>query len=145
MISRVAERESGITSNVLLPFLPFLILGLTPAYFVLCGYVNETRIKVDEKIITVAHHPLPWFGNMRIFTGNLVELYITRNPSARHNSWGAEVWGGEYSVWLTLATGKQEQLLSGLDTIEHARFVKQVIERHLRIEGRPGVKAEKTQ
>lgn len=88
MLKRHIDLQAEFTPTLLLPFLPFLILGIAPGYYILCGYVNETHVRVDDQTITVNHHPLPWFGNKRIYSGNVKELYITHNRLAGRNSWG---------------------------------------------------------
>ncbi|MCP4420926.1 MAG: hypothetical protein GY805_30315 [Chloroflexi bacterium] len=123
------------TDNIfhLLPLLilPHFWIGLVMAYYTITGYVNKTTVTVDHNQLTVRHTPLPWWGNKRVDTSEIVQLYTKHNLSRyrRGNN-----WSGNFEVHAILKKGKHQKLLSGLESSEHVLFVEQTIEDYLGIE-----------
>ena len=104
-------------------------VGLT--YFVLCSFVNRTKIKVGMGQLTVRHGPLPWPGNHTLNSVDVEQLYCrSKFHRSKH--------GGRYTyeVHALLHDGKKQKLVSGLDDSDHAIFIEQSLEDHLRIEDR---------
>lgn len=124
--------SGGVDFFAFFPFilLPHFWVGLAMIYYVITGYVNKTTVIVDYGQLTVRHGPLPWWGNRRVETSHIVQLYSKENRSNyRRNN----VWSGNFEVHAILKQGKHQKLLSGLDSSEHALFVEQAIEDHLGI------------
>ena len=108
-----------------------LAVGVGLTYFVLCCFVNRTRIKVSMGQLTVRHGPLPWPGNYTLNSAEVEQLYC---QSKFHNSKN----GGRYTyeVHAVLLDGTKQKLVSGLDDPDQAIFIEQQLEDHLRIEDR---------
>ena len=119
------------------PLIMFLFPGLHVAvgvsltYFVICSFVNRTRIKVGMGQLTVRHGPLPWPGN---YTLNSVDVEQVFCQSKFHSS----KHGGRftYEVHVVLHDGTKQKLVTGLDDPDQAIFIEQQLEDYLRIEDR---------
>ncbi len=120
---------------VLFPLLHVAVgLGLT--YYVIAGYLNKTFIDVDFNSITVKHGPVPFWGNKKVSSKIIKQLYCKRDdfPSSR-NAYRA------FAVHAITSDRRNIKLLSGLDNSEQALFIEQEIENFLKIEDKP-VKGE---
>jgi len=111
-------------------------LGMGLSYYVLAGYFNKTIIDVDFNSITVRHGPIPFWGNQKISSKTITQLYCKRDE-----------YFGSYRGYSTFAvhaiTSEQRniKLLTGFDNSEQALFIEQEIEKLLNIEDKP-VKGE---
>lgn len=108
-----------------------LAVGVGLTYFVLCCFVNRTRIKVSMGQLTVRHGPLPWPGNYTLNSADVEQLYCqSKFHQGKH--------GGRYTyeVQALLHDGTKQKLVSGLDDSDQAIFIEQQLEDHLRIEDR---------
>ncbi|MBI5624469.1 MAG: hypothetical protein HY924_11885 [Elusimicrobia bacterium] len=105
-------------------------LGLT--YYVLCGFLNKTRIRVSRSELTVRHAPLPWRGEKTLSSHEVDQLFceekVTRGKNGPSTS---------YHVGAVMRDGKRLDLLAGLQSSEQARFIEQEVERCLGIKDRP--------
>ena len=102
------------------------------AYTALAGWLNRTRITVDQGRISVRHGPLPWLGNKDLDGSTMKQLYSKEKISRGRNSTSVT-----YEVHAITTNGRNEKLLSGLETSEQALYIEQEIERYLRIEDAP--------
>ncbi len=108
-------------------------VGLFVAYYALAGFMNVTVIRVGMGELDVKHGPLPWFGNRRLETAAIAQLYckeVTRyrrrgGPSSTHE------------VHVATRDGRQVKLLSGLESSDQALYLEQEIERSLGIKDQP--------
>lgn len=122
------------TVNMLMVLFPLIHVaaGVGITYTALAGWLNTTRISVDQGKITVRHGPLPWLGNKDLDGANLKQLYskeqVPKGPNSRSVT---------YAVHAITAAGKNEKLVSGLESSEQALYIEQEIERHFRIDDRP--------
>jgi hypothetical protein len=107
-------------------------VGVGITYTALAGWINRTRITVDQGRISVRHGPLPWLGNKDLDGSNVKQLYSKEKVSRGRNSSTTT-----YEVHALTASGKNEKLLSGLETSEQALYIEQEIERYFRIEDAP--------
>lgn len=128
MITDIPER--GLEAVFPFIFFPHIWVGFYLIYYVLAGYINQTRMIVDGQTIRIQHGPLPWIGNKTLDSSDVVQLY-TKQHRGRNN------WGGTYQLHAVADSDKHEKLLSGLEDSEHALFVEQEVERFLGIEDRP--------
>lgn len=115
---------------VLFPLI-HVAVGVGVTYAALAGWLNTTRIGVDQGKVAVRHGPLPWLGNKDLDGANLRQLYSTEHVSSGRNTTIT------YEVHAITATGTTEKLLSGLESSEQALFIEQEIERHFHIEDTP--------
>ena len=93
---------------VLFPTL-HLAVGLGLTYYVLCCFVNRTRIKVSMGQLTVRHGPLPWPGNYTLNSADVEQLFCqSKFHQGKH--------GGRYTyeVHAVLIDGTKQKLISGL-------------------------------
>jgi hypothetical protein len=119
----------------LLPLL-FIILGIGLTYYVLTGYTNKTQVDVDFNSITIRHGPLPFWGNKKVSSKTIKQLYCKKevffDSRYRYIS---------FAVHAITNDRRNIKLLSGLDNSEQALFIEQEIERFLNIKDQP-VKGE---
>jgi hypothetical protein len=102
-------------------------MGLT--YYVLTGYFNKTRIDVDLNAITIRHEPLPFWGNKKVSSKKIVQLYCKKDDAL-----GARNGYRAFAVHAITSERRNIKLLSGLDNSEQALFIEQEIEKFLNIE-----------
>jgi len=121
----------GDTFMTLFPLI-HVAVGIGLAYRALAGWVNTTRIAVDQGRLSVRHGPLPWLGNKDLDGSNLKQLYSKEKISQGRNSTTIT-----YEVHALTANGRNEKLVSGLDSSEQALYIEQEIERYFRIEDTP--------
>jgi hypothetical protein len=112
--------------------LPHFWVGLGMIYYVLTGYLNETRVTVDSERLTVRHGPLPFWGNKEVATSDIVQLY-----SKHHQTMWRNNWSGHYQLHAVVGKNRHEKLLSGLENPDYAVFVEQEVEHFLGIEDYP--------
>jgi hypothetical protein len=115
----------GNTIMTLFPLI-HVAVGVGLAYRALAGWVNTTRITVDQGRLSVRHGPLPWLGNKDLDASNLKQLYSGRNSTTV-----------TYEVRVITSNGRNEKVVSGLESSEQALYVEQEIERYFRIENAP--------
>jgi hypothetical protein len=120
--------------NMMMVLFPLIHVaaGVGISYAALAGWFNTTRISVDQGKVTVRHGPLPWLGNKDLDGASLTQLYSKEKVSRGRNSTSVT-----YEVHAITATGKNEKLVSGLDSSEQALYIEQEIERHFHIEDMP--------
>lgn len=112
--------------------LPHLAAGIGLNYYVIAGWFNRTHVQVSDGKIIIFHEPLPWYGDMELYTNELKQLYTKK-----------KIYGGEvgpytlYEVHVLTTHGRDIKLLRGLETSEQARYIEQKIEKYLHIEDRP--------
>jgi hypothetical protein len=122
------------SGNMMMTLFPLIhvAVGVGIAYGALAGWVNTTRIRVDQGRIAVRHGPLPWLGNKDLDGSTLKQLYSKEKISRGRNSTTVT-----YEVHALTANGRNEKLLSGLESSEQALYIEQEIERYFRIEDAP--------
>ncbi len=107
-------------------------IGLFVAYYAIAGFVNSTVVRVGMGEIEVRHGPLPWFGNRRLETASIAQLYV--KEVLRRQRRGSSL---TYEVHAATRDGGHVILLSGLESSEQALFQEQEIERALGIKDLP--------
>ena len=105
-----------------------LIAGLCVTYYTLAGFLNRTRIEVEQARLCIHHGPLPWKGNLELRGRPLTQLYVRDTSTAKQKSYG--LMGLDRD-------GYEVRLLSGLDDQEFALALEREVERHLGIEEAP--------
>jgi hypothetical protein len=112
--------------------------GVGMTYYVLAGYLNKTIIDVDFNSLTIRHGPLPFWGNKRISSKMIIQLFCKNDFSI----WNRNMWNrNDITVHAITSEQRNIKLLSGLDNSDQALFIEQEIEKFLNIEDRP-VKGE---
>jgi len=123
--------RSGMTAMTLFPLI-HVAVGIGITYTALAGWLNRTRISVDQGKIIVRHGPLPWLGNKDLDGSDVKQLYSKEKISRGRNSTSTT-----YEVHAITHGGKNVKVLSGLETSEQALYIEQEIERYFRIEDAP--------
>jgi hypothetical protein len=121
----------GLTLFTLFPLI-HVAAGVGITYTALTGWINRTRIRVDQGRISVRHGPLPWLGNKDLDGSTLKQLYSKEKVSRGRNSTSIT-----YEVHAITNTGKNVKLVSGLESSEQALYIEQEIERYFGIEDAP--------
>jgi hypothetical protein len=129
LFSLFTEGPSGASAVF---FLPHVWAGFAMIYYVLTGYLNETRVTVDGGRLTVRHGPLPFWGNKEVATNDILQLYTKHNYSMWRQN-----WAGHYELHAVTGKNRHEKLLSGWDNPDFTVFVEQEVEHFLGIEDYP--------
>jgi len=109
-----------------------LAVGVGLTYFMLAGFLNTTRVRIANSVMTVRHGPVPWFGNRTIPAADIEQLYCTEHTRQRSD----ERTSTTYRLNAVLSGGKKVKLLSGLTEADQALFIEEKVETHLGIEDR---------
>lgn len=127
---------SKVTENAPLIMILFpvghVLVGLSLTYYTIAGFLNRTIIMVNRQFLIVTHTPMPWFGNRRLETEQVTQLYAEEIIFQSRNSQSAS-----YQVNTILRGNRKQKLLSGLPSQDIALFVEQTIEKYLRIPDEP--------
>ena len=121
-------------ANLLFVLFPLIHVGagICITYSALTGWVNSTRIRVEQGQITVRHGPLPWYGNKSLDGSTLKQLYSKEKVSTGRNSTTVT-----FDVHAITSDSRDVKLVSGLESSEQALYIEQEIERHFHIENAP--------
>ncbi len=110
--------------------LVFIIIGLGSIYMLIATWLNKTQIYVSKNAIEIKHIPMPWFGNKRVETSNLKQLWVKK--ISRGSSNGNKRYS--YNVVGITSGDKQFTLISGLERHQNAHFIERKVEDYLGIE-----------
>ncbi len=107
-------------------------VGVFITYYTIAGFLNTTKLHINQNIMSIKHSPLPWFGNQTLELHNIQQLYCTNHYHTRKNG------GGYYTYRLNaiLSNGKKKKLLSGLTEPDQALYIEQEVENNLGIASR---------
>lgn len=108
------------------------LIGLFLSYYTVAGFLNRTRIGVSHAQIAVRHGPLPWWGNKRLETSDVAQLYCKETITRSRGTTNAS-----FSLHAMLRSGGEQKLLADLDNSEQALYFEQEIERYLGITNVP--------
>ncbi len=117
-----------------LPLFTVVVIALN--YYAVAKWFNRTHIFVSQGKVAVQHRPLPFFGSVTLSASDLKQLYAKEDVSRGR---GRE--SVSYEVHAVTHSGRNINLVDGLDTSEQAFFVEQQIEKYLGIKDAP-VKGE---
>lgn len=106
-------------------------VGIGITYSTLSGFLNSTRIAVEQRVLSIRHGPLPWRGNRRLEASTIDQLYCVSKESSNEDSVSYT-----YEVRARLKDGTEVELLRGLDEPGQALFIEHRLERHLDIPDR---------
>ncbi len=114
---------------VLIWSVPFIAIGLLLVYATLAGLLNRTVIKVTSEFLTVWHGPVPWWGNRRLRVDELDRLYCDKDTTS-----GKDRGSRFFSVNALTKGASKVDLVTDLDNPTEALFIKQELERWLKID-----------
>jgi hypothetical protein len=126
-----ALKHNGPWLMVVFP-IAHVAVGVGLTYFTVAGFVNRTRVTVNQLELRVKHYPLPWPGNRTLQRQEIDQLFCEEKLNNSRN--GSSY---TYGVSVVMPGGKRIKLVSGLDTPEDALFLEQKIEGYLGITDRP--------
>jgi hypothetical protein len=104
-------------------------VGVVMTYTALCGFVNTTRIAIENGVLSVRHGPLPWPGNRDVAIASITQLFCKEHVGNK----GAR----SYSVNALLTDGTTSKVLKGLKDAEQALYIEQIVEKRLGIVDAP--------
>ncbi len=110
--------------------LVFIIIGAGSVYLSIATFFNKTQILVSLDIIEIKHHPLPWFGNKRVETSNIKQLFVKEKYRGSSNN-NPRL---SYNVLGLTKEDKQFNLITGLEFSNQALYIEQEVEKYLGIE-----------
>jgi hypothetical protein len=100
-------------------------VGIFITYTTLCGFVNRTRIAVENGVLSVRHGPLPWRGNRDIPLSNLAQLFCREQVGSKGSR--------SYSLNALLKEGDSVPLIKSLNEPDQALYIEQLLEKRLGI------------
>jgi hypothetical protein len=107
-----------------------IILGAH--YVLMICFINTTVISVTSNVISVKDKPLPIWGNKRVASKDVLQLYCKKE-----NVWNKFYFSTAFSVEAVMDGKRNVTLLFNLEQAEQALFVEQEIEKFLNIEDKP--------
>lgn len=107
--------------------LVFIILGAALVYYSTATYLNKTQILVSRHAIEIKHHPLPWFGNTRVETSNIKQLFVKEKYRGSSNN-NPRL---SYNVLGLTKEDKPFNLISGLEFSNQGLYIEQQVEKYL--------------
>ena len=130
----IALRSGAPVFALLFPVI-HVAVGLGLGYVTLCGLFNRTVVEVGRgDVLTVRHTPLPWRGAVSIDAADVAQVYVTEKRTQRRDEQPSSL----YTVCVLTRRGRHVPLVRGLlSELDHALFLEQELERHLRIADRP--------
>lgn len=96
------------------------------AYANVANYFNKTDIFVSADLMEIKIGPMPWPGNKRLETKNIVEFYVKTVVSGSGNKRSVD-----YQIWYRREDGKRLKFLSGFSYPETAEFIERKLEDYL--------------
>jgi hypothetical protein len=124
------EEGAAVLPFLLFPLL-FVAIGVFLTYFTICGFINRTVIRAGSGQLSVRHGPLPWPGNVSLFTNDVHQLYCTEDVHRGRNTTSVT-----YRLNLLTRDDRKIKLISGLNDADQGIFMEQKIEEHLGIKDR---------
>lgn len=103
-------------------------VGIGIAYLSLTGFVNSTRVSLEQGVLTIKHGPLPWPGSGSWKKADLAQLYGEERINRGRN--GTTV---QYSLNAMLRDGRRVQLLKGLTEKAQVLWLERTLENRLDI------------
>jgi hypothetical protein len=121
----------GRTGDILAMIFPIahVAVGAALTYFVLTGFVNRTKVRAANGVLTVSHGPLPWTGNHRIARADLKQLYVTEMSHPAKHGRITHSW----DLCALLDNNRAVRLLTRLDTYEQGMFLEHTFEDYMNI------------
>ncbi len=126
-IGLTVSTQSGPVGGLMLLFpLIHVAVGVGLTYYTIAGFVNHTKVEIDDRTLSVEHGPLPWKGNQSVPASELSQLYCDRKIS--HSKNGTSV---TYRLHALMKNGETRQILAGLQDQASAVYLEQQIEKRL--------------
>jgi hypothetical protein len=134
-LSGKMKMEGGEPAGPFAPLFlaPFVLVGVVMAWLALAFLFNRTTIEVRDGALAVRHGPIPWFGNKRLETDSLDQLYCVEYVAYTQN----DVPQYRIALYGLTKSGDRIKLVPGMEGAEQGVYLEQLLEKQLRIEDRP--------
>jgi hypothetical protein len=109
--------------------IPHVWIGMGLIYFILATFLNSTTISAYDGQLLVRKGPLPWFGNRTLGVVDIEQLFVLE----KHGNKGKIT----YELCAVMRDGRNQSVLTGIDSLDQARFLESKFEQYLHIEDRP--------
>ena len=122
--------DIGDEAGTLMRLFPLIhiAVGAGITYYAVAGWFNKSNIFVSKQSIEINHKPIPWFGNKKLKSTDLKQLYAKEKVSRNNNQTTVT-----YEVHAILNNDRNTKLLGGLVNNEQALYIEQEIEKYLGI------------
>ncbi len=107
-------------------------VGIGITYSTIAGFLNRTRVIVEDGVLRTRVGPVPWAGNHTIARADLEQLYVTEKMSSTKS--GSRT---AYRLEAMDRSGQQHTLVRDLESVDQARWLEIAIERRLGIVDEP--------
>ena len=128
----VKKEEGAIGLHFWLFMIPFVLIGIGTGWMALAFLLNKTKVSVEEKVLTVTHRPVRWFGERRLEASKISQLFCSEYVAYKQN----EVPQYRMCVNAHMHDGSHLQLIKGLNENGQAFYLEDLLERHLGITDR---------
>jgi len=130
IISSFRQSDESSTAFLIMFLFPLLhvAVGVGLFYYGISGLLNYTTIQVEQGLLKVYHHPIPWPGNKEIHIASIKQLYCNEGYKSTKS--------GHYQVYdvnVIFTDNKQIKLVSSLTEKSQGLFIEDKIEEYLKI------------
>ncbi len=121
----------GTGFSILFAVFPLIhvAVGIGLTYAVITGFLNRTKIRVQQGELTIRHGPIPSWGNHTVQTFDLSQLYVTEQVSSNRRRYSVT-----YDLNAIRTDGTKLKLLGNLQELDQALWLEQKLEQHLKID-----------
>jgi hypothetical protein len=119
---------AGFMWGMLLFPLLHVAVGVGLTYAALCTFLNNTVIRVSDGELSVRHGPLLCTGNCNVLTAEIKQLFCTEKKTR-----GEDSIHRTYIVVALKHDDTKADVITGLDDLNQAWFIEQLLEEHLEI------------
>lgn len=102
-------------------------VGVGVTYYVVAGFLNTTKIHIDDEWLTVRHGPVLWFGKRDLRTDEIQSVELEYSYSSNYST--SSGMNNHYSVCVQDTDGKQISLVKHLKTAQATFIAWQVANR----------------
>lgn len=108
----------------------FPAIGVLFTYVAMTSFLNTTVVRVNNRLLTVRHYPLPYARGRTLPVDTIDQLYCARLRA--FGGMGLPV----YAVCARLKNGQSQTLVYGMKDPDQARYIEQEVEKRLVITDR---------
>ena len=129
--SGMALLESDKPLVLKLLLLIYIAIGLGLIYFTTARWLNKTQVYVSKNTLEVKHQPIPWFGNKRLKTKDIKQIFV-KEIIRKSNRGG--IGSKSINVEGLTSENKTFKLVTGVHYHQNAVLIEKKIEEYLGIE-----------
>jgi hypothetical protein len=105
-----------------------LLVGVGITYAVFATFLNRTEVKLSSGELTVYQGPLPVWGNKRVSTIDINQLFVSEQCHQRKRGCGYS-----YNLNALLTSGERISLLSNIQEPAEALYLERTLEERLQL------------